>query len=102
MRRGESARFQLNVRPLFPRTFVAVKSDLFALVQDFLHFFDGEHTAEGHAACRSVSGRIGDFLFLRFSPLKGLVESVRRFWNGDRGSDRGGDLFCFRKKRCHG
>ncbi len=83
MRRGESARFQLNVRPLFPRTFVAVKSDLFALVQDFLHFFDGEHTAEGHAACWSVSGRIGDFLFLRFSPLKGLVESVRRFRNGD-------------------
>ena len=83
MRRGESARFQLNVRPLFPRTFVAVKSDLFALVQDFLHFFDGEHTAEGHAACWSVAGSVGDFLFLRLRPAKGLVQSVRCCWNGD-------------------
>jgi len=56
---------------------------LFAFVQDLSHFFDGEHTAEGYAARRSVSGRVRDFLFLRFRSLVGAAERVRGFRNGD-------------------
>ena len=78
-----TASLLLKVRSLFARTFVAVKSVLFALVQDYLHFFDGEHTAEGYAARRSVSGRVRDFLFLRFRSLVGAAERVRGFRNGD-------------------